>query len=112
MEPVHRPIAGLLADLGQAVDARVMGDPVRGGELGRRRQRPVGDQGEQHPLGGRHVPATAMLGLSDPAHDLVDLQLVPQVVEDVGAAERHRGDELQVRRCGRGQRVTRLQQLR
>jgi len=102
----------LFAGLGQAVDVRVMGDPVRCGEFGGRRQRPVGDQGEQHPFGGGHVPAAAALGLSDPAHDLVDLQLVPQVVEDVGAAERHRGDELQIGRGGRGQRVARLQQLR
>jgi len=50
VEPVHRPVADIVADLGQPVDVHVMGDPVRGGQLRRRRQRTVGDQPEQHPL--------------------------------------------------------------
>jgi hypothetical protein len=49
VQPVHRPVAGLLAHLVQSIDMDVMTDPIRGGELRRRSQSSVGDQAEQHP---------------------------------------------------------------
>jgi hypothetical protein len=33
VEPVHRPVAGVVAGLGQPVDVHVVVDPVRGGQL-------------------------------------------------------------------------------
>ena len=112
VEPVHRPVAGLLSGLGQRVDMHVVGDPLGSRELRGGGQRAVGDQREQHPLGRGHVPGPAPLGLPDPGHDLVDLQSVPQVVQDVGAAERDRAGELQPRRGVRGQGLAGLQQAR
>ena len=41
----------------QAGDVHVVGDPAGGGQLRGRRQRPVGDQREQHPLHHRIPPA-------------------------------------------------------
>jgi hypothetical protein len=50
-EPVHRPVAGVVGGLGQAVDVGAARDPAGRGQLRARRQRPVRDQREQHPLG-------------------------------------------------------------
>jgi hypothetical protein len=44
VEPVHRPVAGVVVGGRQALDMRVVCDPVRGGQLGRRSQGPVRNQ--------------------------------------------------------------------
>ena len=60
VQPVHRPVARVIADRRRSPSMCTSpADPVRCGELGGRGQRPVGDQREQHPLGGRGVPRAA-----------------------------------------------------
>jgi len=59
VQPVHGPVAGVVGGLGQAGDVHVVGDPVGGGELARRGEGAVGDQGEQYALGGRVAAAPA-----------------------------------------------------
>ncbi|GAA1274757.1 hypothetical protein GCM10009646_72020 [Streptomyces aureus] len=51
-------------------------------------------------------------GLSHLFDDPVDPQPPPEVIKDVGVAERDRRDELQVTCRGRRQRLARLQQPR
>ena len=59
VQPVHRPVARVVGDSAEAVDVHILAHPLRRGELGRRGQRPVGDQPEQHPLGCGGVPRPA-----------------------------------------------------
>ena len=94
----------------------VVVDPVRGGQLRGRGQRPVGDQPEQHPLGhlGSAGPATARravrAGVQAAQHG-VDAQPPPQRVEDEGAAERAGLAERQLRQPALGGlRVGRVEQ--
>ena len=70
-QPVHRPVARIVRRGGQAGDQDVLADPAGGGQLGRRCQRPVRDQGEQHPL-GCVIQAAALQQL---AHRRADAQL-------------------------------------
>ncbi len=56
---VHGPVAGVVADLGQAGDVHVVGDPVGGGQLARWLECPVGGQREQDPLDAGVVEAPA-----------------------------------------------------
>ena len=69
-QPVHRPVAGIVAGRGQPGDQDVLAGPPGGGQFRGRRQRPVRDQREQHPLGGV-VEAAA---LEQPAHLLADAE--------------------------------------
>ena len=98
-EPVHRPVAGVVGSGGQLVDVRLAAGPVRRGELGGRVQRPVRDQREQHPLRHR-VPAGPG---QRRGHDLADPQPLPQLVQQVRAAEGDRAGVGQLR--GRPGRV-------
>jgi hypothetical protein len=88
VKPVHRPVTGVVTGLGQSVDVHVVVDPVRGGQLRRRRERPVGDQAEQHPLGHLGVagPTAARRGVQT-SHHGVDAQPSPQRVEGERAPE-------------------------
>ena len=52
-QPVHRPVARVVGRRRQPGDQHVLAGPAGGGQLRRRGQRPVRDQGEQHPLGRR-----------------------------------------------------------
>ena len=103
---VHRPVAGLLVDLVQAVDVRIVRDPPRRGELGGRCKGPVGDQREQYPLDPGIELAAGQLA----ADHLVQAQLAPQLVQDVGAADRARGRQRQLAARRRGDRAGRVQQ--
>jgi hypothetical protein len=47
---VHRPVAGVVAELGKAVDVHVARHPPGGGQLAGGRQRPAGHQREQGAL--------------------------------------------------------------
>jgi hypothetical protein len=59
-QPVHRPVAGVIEHgvvaAGQPGQVHIVRGPAGGGQLRRRRQRPIGDQREQHPL-HHQVPA-------------------------------------------------------
>ena len=88
-QPVHRPVASLLADRGQVVDVHIAADPLGGGQFGGRRQRPVGGQAEQHSLGGGRIAGPSPPGGAVQAGDhLVDAQPPPQRIEHERAAER------------------------
>jgi len=76
-QPVHRPVAGVVGHpilpAGQPRQVHVVRDPRGGGQLRGRRQRPVRDQREQHPLHHRVPPRPGR----QPAQQGVDTQLVP-----------------------------------
>ena len=96
-EPVHRPVARIIRDIGEAVDPGALSHPAGGGELRKRLQCTVGDQREQHPLSAPIQPAA----LQQAAHHGVDPQPAPQPVEHQRAAHRPRLDEPQLRVGGR-----------
>jgi hypothetical protein len=93
-QPVHRPVAGIVSGLGKPGDQHVLARPPGGGQLRGRRQRPVGGQGEQHPL-GRLIQAPAR---QQPPHRRADAQPRPQRVQHPRAAQRPGLGELQPRR--------------
>jgi hypothetical protein len=95
VQPVHRPVARVVGGSGQPVDMRCAADPVRRRELGGRGQRPVRDQREQHPPGGRVPPGPAQ----HRRHDLADPQPLPQLVPQVRPAEGDRAGIGQLRGC-------------
>jgi len=95
-QPVHRPVARIVAGGGQARDQHVLVHPAGRGRLRRRGERPVRDQCEQDPSGG-FVPSAAV---EQAAHLLPDSRPRPQGVQHPGAAERSRLGELQA--VGRG----------
>ena len=97
-QPVHRPVAGVVAGGGQVRDQHVLVDPAGGGQLRRRGQRPVRDQGEQHPLGALVPPAP----FEQATRLLRDPEPRPQGIQGPGAAERAGLGELQAV-GGRGQ---------
>jgi hypothetical protein len=105
-QPVHGPVAGIVAGLWQAVDVHVVFNPAGGGELGGGGQGAVGDQGEQHPLHPR-IPAAAR---EEPADHLVDAQPVPHAVQHVRAAKRPGLEEGQLGAGGHPQRRGGVQQ--
>jgi hypothetical protein len=107
-QPVHRPVAGVIGRLGQPRDGHVVADPAGGGQLRRRGQRPVGDQGEQHPLG----PLVQPPALQQPPHRLVDPKAVPQPLQRPDPAQRPRLDELQALVGGGSQRPVGVQEPR
>jgi hypothetical protein len=72
-QPVHRPVAGVVAGALQPRDGHVVVDPAGCGQLRGRRQHPVGDQREQHPLGGGVQPPS----FEQPPHRLVDPKPAP-----------------------------------
>ena len=90
-EPVHRPVAGVVADLGQARNVHVTVDPARGGQLRGRCQCTVGDQREQDPFNGGVAAGPAQQG----AHRLGDPEPGPQRVQHPGPAQRPGLDEAQ-----------------
>ena len=98
-EPVHHPVAGVVAGLVQAVDVHVLADPLGGGQLGRCRQGAVGDQGEQDPLGigVRPAPAAGPGGQGAGGH-LVQAEPAPQPVQGVRAAHGPRRGDRQLAR--------------
>ncbi|MFD6163529.1 hypothetical protein ACFWF1_43945, partial [Nocardia sp. NPDC060255] len=97
VQPVHRPITGIVAGGGQPVDVHITADPVRGSQFRRRRQRPVGDQPEQHPLDPRNVATATTFRLPEPADYGIYAQPPPQIIEHVRAAECSGGHQLQFR---------------
>ena len=110
-EPVHHPVAGVVAGVVQAVDVDVVADPLRARQLGRRGQGPVGDQGEQDPPGvGVRLPAAAGTGGQGAGGHLVQAEPAPQPVQGVRAADRPRGGDRQLARLGRGEGLGRVQQ--
>jgi len=94
---VHRPVAGIVGDLVEAVDVHVAADPCGGGELGGGGQGAVGGQGEQHPLSVRAEPAAGQ----GPADDLIQPEAPPHLVQDVRAAGRARSCDRQLARLRR-----------
>ncbi len=92
-QPVHRPIARVLIELRQPVDPRALSDPLAGGELRQRLQRPIGDHREHHPLGAR-IQATAV---QQPLERPVDPQRTPDPVKRPRPADRPRLHEPQPR---------------
>jgi hypothetical protein len=106
VQPVHRPVAGIVGGLAQPVDVHATGDPAGGVQLRRGREGTVGDQREQHPFGGRVAAGAGQQS----GHDLVDAQPSPQLVEHPRPAECAGGHELQATRARRGQRRARLEE--
>ena len=104
---VHRPVTGVVTDLGQVGDVHVVADPVGGGELAGRLQRPVGDQREQDPLHPLAVDPALGQGGADRGGDA---QALPQPVEQAGAAVRAGVGEGHVGRAGQGCGRRRVQQ--
>ena len=72
-------------------NVHVVGDPAGGGELRGRRQRPIRDQREQHPLHDRVPPGPGR----EAAQQGVDPEPVPQPIEQPCPAQRVGLDELQ-----------------
>jgi hypothetical protein len=111
-QPVHRPIQRLrvLADRvrGQPGDRDIRRQPLAAGQLGERRQRPVGDHREQQPLRPHVQPSSRQ----QPLDRRVDPQLPPQPVKRPRATERHRAHELELRRRRRDQRLLGLKHPR
>ena len=105
VQPVHRPVARVAGHGAEPVDVRVLAHPLRRCQLGRRGERPVGDQAEQHPLGCGGVPRPAPPGRCEPGQDLPDPEPGPQLVQDVAAAVGPGLGEHQVAVGGGGQRV-------
>ena len=103
---VHRPVAGVVAGLVQAVDVHVAADPVGGGELGGGGQRPVRDQGEQDPLGIRAEPAAGQ-GRAD---GLTEPEAPPQLVQDVRPARGPGRGDRQLARLRRREGLRGVQQ--
>ena len=110
IQPVHRPVARVIAGLGEPVDVHVAAHPLRRGQLGGRGQRPVGDQPEHDPLGRRAVPRPAPAPGTQPGQDGVDAQPVPQRVQHVGAAVGPGLGEHQPVRRGGGHQFRGIQQ--
>ncbi len=105
---VHRPVAGVVAGLGEAVDVHVPADPVDGRQLGGGGQRPVGGQGEQDPLGLRAEPAPGQRR----ADRILQPQAPPQLVQGVDPAGRARPGDGQLARLRRGEGLGGVQQPR
>ena len=98
-QPVHRPVAGIIAGRRQPRDQHVLAGPAGSGQLRGRRERPVRDQGEQHPL----RPLVQAAALQQAPHRRADAQPLPQRVQHVRAAQRPGLGELQpLRRDGPG----------
>jgi hypothetical protein len=85
-QQVHRPARLILVHPDQPRDHHVLADPLGGGQLGRRRHRPPGDQRKQHPLhrGGEPPP------VQHPSQRLRDPKLLPQPVQQPGRPDRPR----------------------
>ena len=83
-QPVHRPVAGIVARRAQAGDQHVLAGPAGGGELGGGGQRPVRRQREQHPLRRR----VQLAALQHVPHRRADAEAAPQRVQRPGPAER------------------------
>lgn len=95
-QPVHRPVAGVHLDGLQPWQGDPFGHPGGGSQLRQRLKRPVRDQGEDHPLGGRVETASRQqLG-----QGRVDPQPVPQAVEHPRASHGPRVHEVDL--VGRG----------
>ena len=111
-QPVHRPVQRLriLANRvsGQPRDRHVGGQPLTARQLRERRQRPVGDQREQQPLGPHVQPPRGQ----QPLDRGVDPEPAPQPIKRPRATNRHRAHELKLRRRGRDQRLLGLQHPR
>lgn len=85
-EHVHRPVGRIGVDRLQARDRRVTGGPLGCLKLRRRSDRPVTDQGEQHPLDVVAVAAAAEGRL----HRAVDAEPPPERLEREGRPHRAR----------------------
>jgi len=90
-QPVHGAVAGVVRGQREAVDAGVLADPARRGQLRGRRQGAIRDQGEEHALGGR----VAASPLEEAAQRRVDAEAPPEAVEGVAAAEGPRSEEVE-----------------
>jgi hypothetical protein len=110
VKPVHGPVARVITDVCDPVDVHVPAHPLCRRQLRRGRERPVGDQPEQHPLGGRGVPRAAASRCPQPAQDRSDAEPVPQRVQHIRAAVRPRLAEYEFPVRGRSQRISRIQQ--
>ena len=106
-EPIHGPVAGVVAGLRQARDVHVLAYPARGGQLVGRGQSTVGDQREEHALGGRIAAPAA----EQAAHERVDPQAPPKSVEGVAAAQGPRVEEVEAL-AGGGHSGVRLEEAR
>jgi len=83
-EQVHRPVGLIVVHLRQPGDDHVFGRPFGRGQLRHRRERPVRDQGEQHPLDRGREPSNRNRLL----YRRRDPELAPQPVEQPGPADR------------------------
>ena len=115
-QPVHRPVARVVAGLRQARDQDVLVDPAGGGQLRRRGQRPVRDQREQHPLGrgsSRRPLSRPRIALPMPSrsHSASSTQVPPSGLDSVNSspsAARPRPARVQVPGDRRDQPLQRL----
>ena len=88
---VHSPIRLIVIHAIEAGDGHVVRRPLGGGELRQRVDRPVRHEREQHPLHIGGKPASAQ----DLAQRGVDVQGLPQTVEQPRRPSRARGDQPQ-----------------
>ena len=93
-QQVHRPVRLILVHHGQSRDDGVLTHPLGGRQLAHRRDRPVGDQREQHPLHVRGEPPR----VGGRPHRRPHVQPVPQSIQQPGRPDRTRVDDLQRRR--------------
>ena len=103
---VHRPVEHLWVRA-QRTDpwkSDVVCGPLQRGQLRGRRQRAVGHQREDHPLGGRRQPTAG----DGPTDRRIDAQPPPQLVQQPRPAERPRAHKHQLAICRRPQRLLRV----
>jgi hypothetical protein len=105
-QQVHRPIGLVLVHGGQSRDRGVLADPLGGGQLAHRRDRPVGDQREQHPF---HVGGEPPRVGGRP-HRRAYLEAVPELVQQPDRPGGAGVDDLERRRPGGHTRLDRVGQ--
>jgi hypothetical protein len=83
-QEVHRPVRLIIGEPGQALDRHPVGDPAGRRQLAARLQRPLRDQGEEHPLGRLAVQSPPLGG---PADRRPDAQPLPDPVQRPRSAQ-------------------------
>jgi hypothetical protein len=91
-QPVHSAIAAVVVDLGQARDDDLITDPAGAGQLGEGLESAVADHGEEGAFGAVVEASPA----EQAVEDLVESELAPELVEQPGATQGTRVEELEL----------------